>query len=218
MTTTLSYTIPADAPVVSSSDSTEGTYTHNPNHVAEAQAHLIDFFRKPRNKAVVGAVASESQELEDAIWAVFNGFDVDTAVGHQLDLLGYAVGELRNDRTDADFRAAVKTRILVNSSEGSLEELIAICVAAVATIDVEARELYPAHVYMRWTDAFAGVTPKALKELLVRAKPAGVGLHAVRLNTTTGFRFSTVAAAGGASTKSFSSVAGGNGGLLEEVW
>lgn len=195
----------------------EGIYTHITDHVAQGLELLIERFRQPRIQAMLSVMLEHVQDLEDVAWDVNTAFDVTTAVGDQLDLLGAAVGELRQDRLDAAFRAAILTRIAVNRSEGKLEELLTILTTADAGLTVVAREAYPAAVLFRWASTFAGLTPGQIMQLIQQSKPAGVNIQAVIQNTTTGFRWSTAAAAGGATTRAFASVALGDGGDLELV-
>ena len=117
---------PAPAPVTGA---VSGTYTQNTEHAAEAIYHLIEFFRHgPRNQAVLTAAMDEVQALESVFWYLKTCFDLTAATGpagEQLDYLGAAVGEGRNDRSDADYLLAIRVRILVNSSTGTPEEILA---------------------------------------------------------------------------------------------
>lgn len=154
----------------------DGVHSHNEEHVAEAISHLIEFFRNgPRNQALLTAIMDQVQEVEDANWAHKNAFDVDTAVGDQLDLLGKRVGERRDDRTDAAYRTAVRTRILVNRSNGRLEELIAIAIGISPGATVYVQELYPSTISME-LDTFGSATLQQAYRLLKKAKTAGVRL------------------------------------------
>ena len=158
-----------------------GVYSQNTEHAAEAVSHLIEFFRNgPRNQAVLQAVMAQVQEVENALWYVKNGFDVNTAVGEQLSFIGKRVGEGRQDRTDDEYRAAIRVRILVNMSEGTLEELLAICKGINPTGTFAARELYPAALAIE-ADSFGAMGLQAAYVLLRAAKTAGV-----RLDVTSG--------------------------------
>jgi hypothetical protein len=184
----------------------DGEYSHNPAHAAEAVGHLINFFRKPRNSAFVSALCEPIQNIEDVLWATYNAFDLDTAVGDQLDKLGLLVGELRNDRDDTAYRVAIRVRILVNSSMGTLPELIDILTQADPTLDHEATEYYPATVVFWWLGAFPELTSLELFQLIKQAKPAAVRLMAVVYDADS-FIWDTVAVAGGADALSWSTVA-----------
>lgn len=184
----------------------DGEYSHNPAHAAEAVAHLINFFRKPRNSAFLSALCEPIQNIEDVLWATYNAFDLDTAVGDQLDKLGALVGELRNDRVDANYRTAIRVRILVNSSQGTLPELIDILDQADPTLGHEATEYYPATVVFWWLGAFPELTSLELFQLIKQAKPAGVRLMAVVYDADS-FIWDEVADAGAVDALSWSAVA-----------
>jgi len=195
----------------------EGLYQHSPDHADRMVNRLIEFFRKPRNSAWLRyVVGPQIQAIEDVLWALYLAYDIDVAVGEQLDKLGAIVGELRNDRNDAAYRVAVKTRLLVNQSEGSPEELLTIVDTADPTLTVSIREYYPAALLWRWSGTFSAISARDLFTLVKQAKPAGVTMHAV-IDTAGDFRWGTVAAAGSASTRAFGSVGGTNGGELQQV-
>jgi hypothetical protein len=160
----------------------EGLYVQNLQHVAEGVSHLIDLFRHgPRNQAAVQAVLDEVQELENAAWAVYNAFDPDTAVGQALDFMGRLVGEPRLSRTDDDYRRAIRVRLLVNYSDGTIEQLLEIVAGfldeteAVVSLD----EYYPAAVVVEVLGDQEGISITDLHRLLFAAKAGGVRLNTV---------------------------------------
>lgn len=111
-------------------DTTIGALTYNADHVAEAKAMLLEQFKgKPLIEGMVEAFALRVQELEDALWGVLEAMDLDNAIDAQLDGLGELVGEQRRSRTDADYRASIRVRILINLCNGKHSEVLAILVA-----------------------------------------------------------------------------------------
>ncbi len=161
------------APVTGAVD---GVYSLNAEHTAEAISHLIDYFRDgPRNQALLTALTDQVQEIENAQWAHHNAFDVDTATGDQLDLLGRRVGERRSDRIDDVYRTAIRVRILVNLSNGRIEELLAIAKGISPTATIIARESYPAGFSIELSTLGTSTFVNAYR-LLKQAKPAGVRL------------------------------------------
>lgn len=212
------YTLPGNPPAPPVEE-TEGFYVYSPDHAERMVNRLIEFFRKPRNSAWLrDVVGPQIQEIEDVIWALYQAFDLETAEGAMLDIIGSIVGELRNDRTDTAYRVAVRTRVLVNQSEGSIEELNAIVESADPTLASYLQEFYPAALVFHWFGTWSAITAHDLYVLVRQAKPAGVMLHAILANdTATDFRWGTVANAGNTTPQSFSSVAGGDGGELQAV-
>jgi hypothetical protein len=179
MTVDVSYLTDDPGPADPVTGAVNGVYTQNTEHAAEAVSHLIQFFREgPRNQAVLESVMAQVQEVEDALWYMRNAFDVNTAVGEQLEFLGRRVGEGRQDRTDAQYRAAIRVRILVNMSEGTLPELLAICVGINPTGTYIARDLYPAAMSIE-ADTFDATSLAAAYRLLRAAKTCGVRLNLI---------------------------------------
>lgn len=86
---------------------------------------ILQYHNKPKAKATVEAVTSVLPD--ELIQEVNNGFNVDTAVGKQLDTLGSIVGVDRSyideDEykllNDDDFRILIKLKIISNSSNFS---------------------------------------------------------------------------------------------------
>jgi phage gp36-like protein len=72
-------------------------------------------------KATIEEVSRET--LSDLVWfAVRDGFDINTAVGVQLDIVGKYVGASRNQQGtaplgDDEFRIVIKTKIAKNSCD-----------------------------------------------------------------------------------------------------
>lgn len=166
-------------------DSTDGVYTLNESHVAEAISHLIDFFRSgPRNQAELDAYVSQTQELENVAWEMHHAFDVDTATGHQLTLLGKRVGEPRLGRGDDAYRAGVRVRIMVNRANGKAEELIAIARAMLPLetypdVTVTLDEAFPRTITVYLDGDLGDVTIDSVARLLRLAKGATKRLNVV---------------------------------------
>lgn len=175
-----SYSLTTWSPEVVTSDpltgAVEGVYSRNAFHVEEAISHLIEFFRDgPRNQALLTAILNQVQEAEDAAWQISQAFFLDTAEGDQLDIIGRTVGEPRLDRSDSTFRQAIHTRIAINKSDGSIEDLLNITLGVSSTASPETRSLYPA-TYEILADNWGTFSQSDAYRLLSLAKPAGVRL------------------------------------------
>lgn len=182
MATTIFEVQTQDTPEVSPATpapDTEGTYEYIGDHAEQMVGHLIEFFRKPRHSALMRAVGGHLQDVEDTAWALSQVFDVDTAVGHWLDLLGAVVGELRDGREDEDYRGAVRARILVNLSNGKMDDMLAVLVAMLPDSTTKTAEHYPAAVRFDVYDSFTGTQPATVARMLRQSKPAGVRMDIV---------------------------------------
>jgi hypothetical protein len=126
-------------------------------------------------KEVVGECSNEVQVCTDALGTFAPGFDVSTAIGVQLDLLGRIVGEPRNGRTDDQYRIWIQAKIRVNRSSGTIEDLIDIF--SILTGDqaiVTVVEYYPAKITVKLNGVDIPY-PSDLNAMLKLARKAGVG-------------------------------------------
>lgn len=79
---------------------------------------------KPKFKGLVEGMNDQANDLETAIFEIRDNFWLDTAEGVQLDVIGLIVGEDRLGRSDADYRDAIKVRIVINTGSGEGETII----------------------------------------------------------------------------------------------
>lgn len=90
---------------------------------------ILQYHNKPKAKATIEA--SVGLLPDNLILEVINGFDIETAVGKQLDILGIYVGVDRfydNEGTmesldDEDYRILVKLKAIANTSDLSHKSL-----------------------------------------------------------------------------------------------
>lgn len=104
------------------------------------------FEEKPHMAAIMNAIASELQELSDAIYDVMTEIDVNSAVGAQLDLLGKIYGRSRDGYGDEAYRSLLKMQIGINVSNGTINPMIAIIKSVTDSTKVDMFEDYPAAV------------------------------------------------------------------------
>lgn len=96
------------------------TLTKKINHVTEAISNLIEQFKNKTNwPKVLTAFIQQIQDLEDMHFELIEIPDLESGIGVQLDVIGRIVDEDRKGRSDADYRIAIRGRILVNKSEGT---------------------------------------------------------------------------------------------------
>lgn len=174
MSTSASYTLSIpSAPVTAPEALSEA----NLAHCAEGLSHLLHQFKgKPRLEAMVCVFLDQIQELENAFWALYTERTLEEAEGVQLDGLGAIVGEAREDRTDAVYRRFIQVRILVNRSNGKLEELYQIIQAALDTPTVQIQEHYPASEIVHVSSLLGDLSAEDLFRILAAAKAGAVRL------------------------------------------
>lgn len=154
-----------------------GELVHFTQMALTAKNRLISYFRRgPRNRAFLDGVVSQVQDLEDSSQSLYLLTRLPYALGVNLDVLGRIVGELRAGRADEDYRAAIRTRILVNASDGKTEQLIAIVLSILPTTTVGIAEYSPPALSITVGD-LGSVTPDTMYRMLFQAKAAGVRLE-----------------------------------------
>jgi hypothetical protein len=91
-------------------------------------ARLLMFVQHgPRFVALVNALATRTGDLRDAASTIVAAFDIDTAVGVQLDTLGAILQRPRYGMTDDRYRDLLHVQIdLILSSTASAETLLAV--------------------------------------------------------------------------------------------
>jgi hypothetical protein len=101
------------------------TLVKNDHVVRDAVLDLgVSLWGKPRIASIVFAISYQIQLLEDAIFDVLEKRVIDVATDAQLETLGDIVGEPRYGRTDAEYRVAIRGRILANRSKATRADLL----------------------------------------------------------------------------------------------
>lgn len=124
---------------------------------------------------MISMLASEMNLVEDAIQELLTAFDLATAIGVQLDILGAIFGApLRTGATDSAYRITVQTAAL-KATSGTPEQLIAAIRGVVGGVaPIRLLEVQPAKVYA-YTDTGA-ITGITVAQIRPTAVPAGVQL------------------------------------------
>jgi len=183
--TITSYTLPgspAVVPVTSQGGNANGTLQPITDLCTETLTLLLAQYQdSPRLKSLICSFVERIQELETASLDVYNNvISIETAEGAQLDILGKIVGEARGDRNDAMYRNALRVRILINLSQGTIEDLVQIA-ALFEQIDLEVgsyvdvQEVQPARLEVRVVTTPTNPAEEIDKRLRL-AKAAGVAL------------------------------------------
>ena len=148
------------------------------NHVEEGLDNLIEQFKeKPKIRAVGKSYLLQIQDLENALSELVFNTTIDNAIGQHLDNLGSIVGEPRAGREDEVYRAAIKARIKLNTSEGTIEDVIELAIAvANAPVSIKIVEGFPASFLAMINEPIdPAVTNVDLMASFIKAgRPAGV--------------------------------------------
>lgn len=149
---------------------------HVSDHVDRALSRLLEQYKgKPVISAILTAVARQIQGAEDAAWDVWLRTQMATATGAQLDEVGDIVGQAREGRDDDTYRVWIAARIRLNSSSGTIGEIIDVFMPLLPGATLSIREWFPAAFSLTVSDmVFTPALASQFTELLRAAKAGGV--------------------------------------------
>jgi len=135
-------------------------------------------------KALLGSYAAQLDALQTATLEVHYERWISNAVGIQLDVIGNIVVEPRNGRDDDDYRRAIQSRILVNKSNGKIEELINIALVHEPNLEQYFfGQYYPNAIVAELLGPLLD-EPQQLAGRLQDASAGGVNIHVVTLSAS----------------------------------
>jgi hypothetical protein len=134
---------------------------------------FIQLFKDKTNFIKIQDIlADQVQDIEDAIFEFIDEFNLDNAIGAQLDVIGRWVDISREGRNDSDYRDIIKTKIVINSGSGEHEIIIELVTGIFGANKVQLLYLGNANLQV-WADI--SLTTDNYKQLLETIM-AGVGL------------------------------------------
>lgn len=149
-------------------------------HVVDGIAHLLQQFKeKPNIESVLAVFLDENQQLENAIEGVLNGYNIDLAVGEQLDVLGRLVSQPRGSLTDDNYRGYIKAKIKINRSSGTLEEIYEIIRLVEGQADdskLYTSEIPPAAMLITIAEPLVVVDGQSMFDIIESVRSAAVSL------------------------------------------
>ncbi|AHK11277.1 hypothetical protein S140_171 [Shewanella sp. phage 1/40] len=144
------------------------------NHTEVGKSRVIDALSEKENfNKLLAVFLEEINILETEMFKLAGSKSIAGSSGIWLDYLGQIISEKRENRSDADYRAALLLRVSVNTANGTIKSLIEVVRAFTEATSVHYTPYYPAH-YVVSTDGNKQLTG-ALEELVEDVSPAGVG-------------------------------------------
>lgn len=136
-------------------------------------ANLTSQFSGKENiEKLVTMFGEELDEVEAAFFALLTEVSLDNAVGKQLDDLGVKLDLTRSGRTDAEYRAALSSKIAINTSSGTPNQVIELSKVVLSISDIKYQEIYPAHIRLDLYGSFpSSISVQQMRQL----RPVGVG-------------------------------------------
>ena len=219
----ISYTLPIGE-AAPSADAADGNITAIADHCADGLAVLLEQYQESGElQELICSYLRVLQQSEDDVIAMLAGMrDLDTAVGAQLDVIGRIVNERRDGGSDDDYRRRLRVAILVNRSDGKLEQLIEIVslwqtFTGGDSVRFKTYQPLTATIYL-YADP---VDPVGLMRRLRKAKEATSALQLVYMpaGASATFRLSSAHASGpvDSATQGLSSTHSSTGGLFAGV-
>ncbi len=101
---------------------------------------------KPVIRGILAAWLTPLNDTEQNALDVRDGFNVNTAIGVQLDIIGDYFDEQRQGRSDTDYRTAILTQISTTNGSGTPNQLIDLFSSITNTSSVTIYEHYPLSV------------------------------------------------------------------------
>ncbi len=134
--------------------------------------------------ALVGPV----QSLEEALQQLLSERSIDTAIGEQLDQIGRIVNQERAGLDDETYRNYLRARISVNSSDGTVEDLIKVIDLVVysdaGVYTLETQSVATVVVRVDGVVITSAGTQNVLLEFLKDAVSAGIRIILILLTDT----------------------------------
>jgi hypothetical protein len=129
------------------------------------------FWGKPRIASLLLGYLAEVQVLEDAIWSLIDGIDIDSCERYALDGFAQIVGESARPEDTEVLRTLVRGRIAANRSDGTLPAIRAVvdCLTSEATACLDGFDCLRILQITGVLDA-----PDACAALLADSRPGGV--------------------------------------------
>lgn len=145
----------------------------NENYVQQAQDLLLHQFKNsPNILKYVEIFQNQIQALELEYFSLLDALGIESATDYALDVIGKEIGELRDGRNDEDYRSAILTKVFINNSSGTPEDVIAAAKQITGANRVNYSAEYPAGIVLEVLGAeYVSKAPTIKKTI-----PVGVDL------------------------------------------
>lgn len=183
------------------------------NHLEQVAKRVYAQYRdKPSLRAWLDIFASLANQFEGALSLVAGSYDIDTATGHSLDVLGRVVGASRKysggSMDDDTYRLILKSRIAKNVSDATLDGIAQAVAFIVGFDDVRVIDPEDMTFSIEFGRALTSLQRSVLTNFNVVPKPQGVAFSGFEETTGT-WRFGQPDAQFGGSGVQFGRYIGG---------
>ena len=155
--------------------------TPKTTHIAEGLDDLIEIFKdQPNFEAWLSTILAEIQELEDVGAQIALLRSIDDSSDIQLDEIGAIPGQPRNALDDANYRAAIRAKILINKSGGTGDDILRVVAALLRAQAITAYELFeffPRGQKIVFGEVLGVISPSVVAQAVKSSRLAGVATH-----------------------------------------
>lgn len=145
-------------------------------------ALLVSQFRHEKNdgtltnlQKLIKILCEPAQQLQDVLWQLQNERWISTALGVQLDEIGYFLGLQRIlGESDADYRERLQFQIFINRNSGTPEQIIQMLAFLTKSTYVHFFDVFPAYFELEMNGTNLPSPWNDLNEGIFNASPAGV--------------------------------------------
>lgn len=123
---------------------------------------------------IINVYTAQIQELEGLLSDLDIRIDLDNAEGVYLDAIGDIVQQSRTSLDDAIYRIFIKGKIIVNTSNGTPEQLISASKLLTGSAEIFLLEYFPAAVSVMGTTPIIAGLEQIMHDMLKKAVPVGV--------------------------------------------
>ena len=145
------------------------------DHVEIAKQLLSQWESSPKIMGLVESYMRGFNTIEDILFELLDNRNIYTAVGVQLDIIGFLFNEPRNNRVDLVYRSAILGRISQLYADGTTEKFLESLrvISGSDLVDFWDHMSADVHAYMG-----SGVTLNTWSSVL-NAAPAGVNVRVI---------------------------------------
>lgn len=152
------------------------------DHATRAAGRLLaQFDESVTHAGLFNAMATQAQEVEDALYELRYMLSIANSEGDGLDKIGELLGAARDGRTDTNYRLRLRAQILINRRSGEIETLISVVKLLIPDwadpVVVTLTEPSPATMTLEATPAVDLATSAEAYKVLRTAKAGGVRLE-----------------------------------------
>ena len=149
-------------------------------HVTDAEGNLVQQYKEATKlKALLGALSTQVQSLEDALHSLIEGRWIENASGQVLDDFGEIIGQERMGFDDDFYKILLYVKMGENVSQGETERVIDIYKIITRATLVQLSEIYPAGIELMSNGSINPITAEFIYDKIQRVRAAGVRIDRI---------------------------------------